>query len=87
MIAGEGKVMLRLQPAMVGAAELGKGFQFDHVMFLLHVLTFSRAPHAPGLFNFVQAPKPPSLPVTFLVIWISPLLEFRWALDMPSAVV
>ena len=38
IILAEGEVMLRLQPAVVGAAELCKGSEFDHVMFLVHCL-------------------------------------------------
>jgi hypothetical protein len=35
VVAREREVMLGLQPAVIGAAELCKGFQFDHGMFLM----------------------------------------------------
>src|ERR1700730_16584416 len=57
VIVGEGEVMLRLEPAVVGAAERVEWFQCDH-----GDVPFTR------FSDFVQAPKPPStlstVPVT-----------------------
>src|SRR5262249_13104098 len=67
-IVREGEVMFGLQPAVVGAPELGKGFQFNHVMSFSIDLVGSRVSR-PALVSFEsQAPKPPStlstVPVT-----------------------
>src|ERR1700759_4043340 len=60
VVVREREVMLRLQPAVVGAAELCKWFEFDHGMSFLSILAI--------LWDFDQALKPPStfstVPVT-----------------------
>src|SRR3981189_1586845 len=70
VMAAEREVMLCLQPAVIGAAEVCKGSEFDHGIFLIGLNFYGGARRtAPGFGGCLdQAPKPPStlstVPVT-----------------------
>src|SRR5262249_20892657 len=70
VVAREREVVLGLQPAVIGAAELCEGFQFDHCLLpLFEDFSTCRAQVPRPAFGLRdQAPKPPStlstVPVT-----------------------